>query len=208
MIELARAHATLVRGARFLRSGLRTMSVGGPQPLPLAIEGPYRAKVIGNALRELDRFLVVLIEAGTRRAALPRPVRRGTAETLRAWPGMRLREADHRRLRALRRSRDCLFHCGGVVRRGDGRGDGMLTAGWADPGTADLRRFALGQTLVVTAADLADIGTFYESLAADLLRAVLAAGPHLAGETGRARGELMLHDDRPVIQGVIVGWAP
>ena len=166
---LVRAHATLERGARFLGAGLRP----GQGRAPAAISGQYRAKVIGNGLRELDRFLNLLLDEASFRLGLPvRPAQRNTANklrTFRASTGIE-GEKDEVRLRALGRSRDCLFHSGGIVTRGDVREGRRMTAGWGGPGLADgLQSFGIGEELVVTDADIAGICAFYEALAAEIV---------------------------------------
>ena len=164
---LVRAHATLTRGARFLGAGLSAQAGAAPA----AIGGRHRAKVIGNGLRELDRFLNVLIDEASLRIGLPVLAgQRNTANKLRAFraAGGGACAADEARLRALGRSRDCLFHCGGVVTRADARGGTRMTVGWADPDTP-LRSFAIGEELVLTAGDLAGVCAFYETLAADVV---------------------------------------
>lgn len=144
----------------FLGAGLRTGSGG-----PLAIEGPGRAKVIGNGLRELDRFLNLLIDevaaliapAGIDRVLFAQ--QRNTANKLRAIrAAMALPNPDHDRLRAVGRSRNCLFHCAGIVGRNQESFD------FATP--------IVEGRLVMTPAQLKHICRFYERVAAELLVAV------------------------------------
>jgi hypothetical protein len=154
--SLARADATLRSGARFLAAA--------------AITGRYRAKVIGNGLRELDRFLNVLADevavADGRRLA---PTNRNTANKLRTLLPFQP-EGEHDRLVALGRARACLFYCGGIVTRGDARGSQWLTAGWTDPRdrSGPLIRFAVGAELAITSDDVADICGFYVDIATRL----------------------------------------
>jgi len=133
------------------------------------LEGCYRAKVIGNGLRELDRFLDVLIGEVARSCGVPLPrERRDTANRLRILrTAMAMTDADHARLRAFGRTRECLFHCAGIVRRGDTRDAAMLTTGWRD--AEGLRRVPVGDELVVSAGDIADACNYYEALAGQLL---------------------------------------
>jgi hypothetical protein len=154
---LAEAHATLRRGARFLASGR------------CAIEGRYRAKVIGNGLRELDRFLHVLIGEVARNCGVTlESGQDNTANRLRSLRmAMAVRDLDHARLRAFGRTRECLFHCAGIVGRGDARDGAMLTTGWRD--ASGLRRIAVGGELVVSAGDIADACNYYETLAGQVL---------------------------------------
>ncbi len=154
---LADAHATLRRGARFLGSG------------HCAVEGRYRAKVIGNGLRELDRFLNVLIGEVARSCGVGLQRRQdNTANRLRSLrTAMAAADSDHARLRAFGRTRECLFHCAGIVGRGDARGGAMLTTGWRD--ATGLRRVPVGDELIVSAGDIADACNYYEALAGQLL---------------------------------------
>jgi hypothetical protein len=135
--------------------------------------------MIGNGMRELDRFLSLLLDAiATLRV-------RDFAETVRfdtirntankfdllslrlAWP-----LPDRPRLLALGRCRDCLLFTAGLVRRADVRGSASMTLGW--PGARDHADAAtslpLGVTLRLTAADIASVCRFYEQVADDLVR--------------------------------------
>lgn len=137
--------------------------------------------MLGNGLRELDRFLSVLIDevaAATTldadRLALLRS-RRNTANKLRMLHDTLGRGSpDHRRLRALGRSRDCLFYCGGTVRRADNRQGASMTAGWPARSTANgmaLARSPLGSRLQIDHHDIDDICRFYDRIADELLSA-------------------------------------
>lgn len=153
---LAAALATMRRGAAFLGGGL-TLAGAGP------IAGRYRARLAGNGLRELDRFLNLLLDAAAGQDA--RPDQANTAAKYRAaaptGPAM---VADHQRLLALGRSRACLFYCEGVVRRPDRRGGLTMTLGWPDArGRLGVAR--LGDELRVDSADLDDVARFYRDLA-------------------------------------------
>lgn len=167
---LARAEATLRRGARFLAAGLYAEPLQARAP----ILGRYRAKVIGNGLRELDRFLNVLVDevaiaAGQRTS----PAERNTANKLRALlTGAAQPGGEHARLRALGRARDCLFYCSGMVTRGDVAGSPWLTVGWADAPdrSGPLKQFRVGEQLIITADDVADVCDFYLSIATRLVR--------------------------------------
>jgi hypothetical protein len=163
--ELIRAHATLRRGSHFLGLGL-----GGPGAAQRAIKGRYRAKVIGNGLRELDRFLNHLVAeaAQCRGIALPDSERNTANKLARLRRALRVPNPDHARLVALAHSRNCLFHCGGAVRRGDRQDDTAMTIGWHGEGGA-LRRVAVGGELAVSAADLAEVCRFYRDIADRLL---------------------------------------
>jgi hypothetical protein len=135
--------------------------------------------VIGNGLRELDRLLALLLDQvsaliaphGFDHAAFARrrntPNKLGAVQAAMALPGRH-----HDRLRAIGRSRDCLFYCGGTVRRGDRRHDMRMTAGWS-PGDAHGGGMpigiAIGEHLLITATDLAGVCRFYDDIAAELL---------------------------------------
>jgi hypothetical protein len=175
-IALRRAGATFSRATLFLGNGLSMTGSPGAAP----INGPLRNKVIGNSLRELDRFLNLLIDE-IAAAILPREDsarferQRNTANKYRALrAAMALPSPDHARLLAIGRSRDCLFHCGGIVRRGDRRGDRVMTAGWVRPDSARAVQIAIGERLAIDAADLAQLCGFYDALAGDLLAALAA----------------------------------
>ncbi|HEX7851968.1 MAG TPA: hypothetical protein VF485_19705 [Sphingomonas sp.] len=177
--EMRHASSTLFRGAAFLGACLRAPTAHDVESLSPAIVGRYRAKVIGNGLRELDRFLNLLIDAASDAEGLPvRPGQRNTANKLAAYrAAMALPNDDDRRLRALGRSRDCLFHCAGRVRRGDRRDDMTMTVGWPERPSGDmpLDRVTIGQELTVTRGDLDDVCRFYRRIARDLCGAALHA---------------------------------
>ncbi len=156
---LTAALGTMRRGATFLGDGLAF-----PGAAPIA--GRHRARLAGNGLRELDRFLNLLLDAAARAAGQdPRPYQANTAAKYRALAptGSRTRD-DHRRLLALGRSRACLFYCEGVVRRPDRRGGTTMTMGWPDA-RGRLGTARLGERLSLDAADFGDIARFYHDLA-------------------------------------------
>lgn len=174
--EMQHAAATLFRGAAFLGGCLRAPVANDKDTRSLAIAGRYRAKVIGNGLRELDRFLNLLIDAAWSAEGLPvRPGQHNTANKLSAYRVTKsLPNHDGDRLRALGRSRDCLFHCGGRVRRGDRRDATAMTVGWPAQagGDAPLDRVMIGQDLNVTRGDLEDVCLFYRRIAGELCSSV------------------------------------
>ena len=177
--SLARADATLRNGARFLAAGLRTQD--GDSSMPAAITGRFRARVIGNGLRELDRFLDVLMdEAAPADGHRSGPAQRHTANKLRAlFPGCDRSAQEHARLVALSRTRACLFYCGGRVLRGDARDSAWLTVGWSDPAdrTGALHRVAVGEQVAVTSEDVADVCRFYVGIATRIAAAQMAVAP-------------------------------
>lgn len=173
-IGLTKAHTTLVEAAAFLGGGLHGAMPASPRP----ITGQLRAKVIGNGLRELDRFLNVMIDEVARLIA---PVaidparfagQRNTANKLRLIRAlMGLPSPDHGRLRAIGRSRDCLFHCIGIVRRGDQRHDCQMTAGWPPSNDSEFApglTVTIGEPLDILPIDLARVCRFYDRVAHDL----------------------------------------
>lgn len=172
--ELARAHATLERGAHFLGRGL-----AGDAAMPQAIAGRYRAKVIGNGLRELDRFLCHLVQAlaEMRGMTMPEAEWNTANKVARLRQHLGLADPDRDRLLALARTRDCLFHCGGLVRRPDARGGAAMTIAWYGAGGTGLRRVALGERLEVSAPELLEICHYYRALAATLVNEAGVAMP-------------------------------
>jgi hypothetical protein len=170
--EMRHASSTLFRGAAFLGACLRAPTAHDIESRSPAIVGRYRAKVIGNGLRELDRFLNLLIDAVSTAEGLPvRPGQHNTANKLAAYRAAKsLPNHDDERLRALGRSRDCLFHCGGRVRRGDRRDAMTMTVGWPErPGyDAPLDHVMVGEVLTVTRGDLDNICRFYRRIAREL----------------------------------------
>nr|WP_277998525.1 hypothetical protein [Sphingomonas liriopis] len=121
---------------------------------------------MGNCLRELDRFLHILLEERAGAAPVTLSLRYTTAHRLgdHACAGWNP-AADQTRLRALSRSRICLLHGGGRVRRPDMPQGRWMTAGWCEPSSARLRRYAMGEMLRPSAHDLAGVGLFYRTLA-------------------------------------------
>jgi len=169
------ASANLMRATAFLGAGLRLPDLA---LAARAIEGPCRAKVLGNGLRELDRLLNILIDAVARlsapacfdRAAFGRI--RNTSNKLSMINEIMGRPSPQcERLRAIGRSRACLFYNAGIVRRGDERDGTIMTAGWL------LRAYDIGEILSFTPNDLSEICEFYEDLATDLSVNSMAALP-------------------------------
>lgn len=167
--RLDAALATIRRGATFLEGGL---ALAGAAP----IVGPYRARLTGNGLRELDRFLNLLLDVASEAAGNPSlPGQANTAAKYQASAVVDARSAaDHRRLLALGRSRACLCYCDGIVRRPDTRGGASMTLGWRDP-LGNLGRARLGEELCPGAAELRDVAHFYHDLADRIVDAVHAS---------------------------------
>jgi hypothetical protein len=167
-VEFANAYATLLRAAAFVTARAHLAHQVGPEP--------YRAKMIGNALRELDRFLNLLADETTRLLGLPlSPGQKNTANKLGEIDALRLSWGDYQRLRALGRSREILYHCDGRIARGDRPGVARFTTGWQvrDGCDAPLREIAAGTVLTVTDDDLRDAAAFYQRLGLDLACAVM-----------------------------------
>ena len=126
-------------------------------------------RVLGNGLRELDRLLDwLIVEAGRGAGVNSAAGGRRTDQRLRHFRGaLSLDDPDQARLRALERSRLCLYHCRGVVRLGDFAGADVMTSGWYDdqPGKIALRQFAVGQMLAMSSEDLIEICAYYRMLA-------------------------------------------
>ena len=138
--------------------------------------GIWRGKPIGNALRELDRFLNILGDEAARLLCLP--ITRGqhnTANKLHGIAALGLCRADHARLRALGRSRERLYHCNGRLTDDDQSESWMLAAGRPREAHGELAPMADGRIIVVTADDLAAIAAFYRRLAMMLRDAVIGA---------------------------------
>lgn len=141
--------------------------------MPRAIDGPWRAKTIGNGLRELDRFLNILIGevAACHGLAMHRDERNTANKLTRFRAALRLPDPDHDRLRAIGRTRACLFHCGGIVRRADRAGGTMMTTGWLDRAAEapTLWKVPVGGALVVTARELGELCQYYDGIARSLM---------------------------------------
>jgi len=137
-----------------------------------------RCRVIGNSLRELDRFLNMLIDETL--LACARPAASTIRNTANKLTTMRGHEPapmrDHARLMALGRSRTCLLYTSGYVSRGDRSGDALLTIGWwqesADPEARALRRVAIGDRLRLSDGEVAEAGAYYVELADSLIEQV------------------------------------
>ncbi|MEN3748729.1 hypothetical protein TPR58_16255 [Sphingomonas sp. HF-S3] len=168
--RLHQAHETLSTGARFFATWL------SPSAASLTQEGvahEYRSRAIGNGLRELDRFLNILLDEVALHHGVARALRaRGTARRLR---GLRqllgVADRDHDRLVALGRSRACLFHCSGTVRSGDRRDLTTMTLGWPD-GVAGMppRRVPLGVRVSLGRGDIESIAKFYSGIGDELMQ--------------------------------------
>ena len=153
--------ATLARATAFLGAGHG---------------GPFVARSFANGLRELDRFLSVLIDelAST---ALPAGIdharfirQRNTPNKLRSLrAALGLASPDHERLRAIGRSRDRLFHSAAPAHGIDTASvPGWLRAG----GLGDERRADRpGSGPQTLAGELRQICRFYDRLAMELLAA-------------------------------------
>jgi hypothetical protein len=159
------AYLTLLRGAEFVAAGLRSPAARTCARGAGSDGERYRARLIGNALRELDRFLNLLADETSRLLDVRiSPGQRNTANKLRDIDELCLCYADHSRLRALGRARELLYRRDGRLGRGDRAEVWSLAASW--PGD-DARRGSPGRTtrLLVIDDDLARIGALYRRLA-------------------------------------------
>jgi hypothetical protein len=169
-VRLNRAYTTLVRGSDFLSRSLQARAEIGQDSLA----GAGGAKVVGNGLRELDRFLSLLLDEA---AAAICPADFDGAGFVRSHNVANKIDAfydlagagssDTDRLRAIGRVRACLHHCRGIVHdpslwrdlrvaAGDGPRDGL-------PKPAD--------RLTVTFDELGRICGFYARSGAGLMAA-------------------------------------
>ena len=168
-IERDRATTLLLRGAHRLDQLAREGALA--DPWPSGDGAGIRARYVANCLRELDTFLKGLLDH-----AAPSPFdgarRHNAANRVHAVA----RQSDHAatttivpadvaRLRALGRSRACLWHCHGLVRRADQKSGAWMTAGWHAPASSELRRYALGERLAPVGRDLVGVAHFYRQLA-------------------------------------------
>jgi hypothetical protein len=166
--RLHAAYGTLKRAAEFLSVSLRERAAAGTDDLP-HVGG---AKVIGNGLRELDRFLCLLLDEAVAMMALPAGFDRSAfvrqtnaANKLSAF--CRLAELDAPqadRLRAIGRVRNCLHHCRGIVHDPAIYADLNIAASSSIDSTS-----AAAPRLSVTFDDLARICRFYIEAGAGLI---------------------------------------
>ncbi len=169
------AYLTLLRGAEFVAAGLRSAAVRTCARGAGSDGERYRARLIGNALRELDRFLHLLADETSRLLDLRvSPGQRNTANKLRDIDELCLCYADYSRLRALGRARELLYRRDSRLGRGDRAELWSLAASWPRD---DARRASPRRTirLLVIDDDLARIGTFYRRLAKALAEVVRSA---------------------------------
>jgi hypothetical protein len=167
-LRLATAYATLERGTAFLARSLEGRADVGTQ----ALTGPGGAKVVGNGLRELDRFLSLLLDAaadGIDAADLDRSAfarQNNVANKIDLF--YRLAGGtppDVRRLRAIGRVRACLHHCRGIVHDSRLWEDLRLATG-SDP-SMDLAKAA--ERLNISFVELSEICRFYAQCGDDLI---------------------------------------
>lgn len=177
--RLASAHDTLLRGSGFLASSLRARAQGN-RGGGGSIAGPVGAKVVGNGLRELDRFLSLLIDEaagaiapdGFDKAAFAR--RRNVADKMRRFHVMAgSADGDCERLRAIGRVRECLHHCRGVVHKAGLRDDLRMAA----RGRRRVRPDNEPERLTVSFDQLLGICLFYAEAAERLVAACSAPRP-------------------------------
>ncbi|CAN5343911.1 hypothetical protein BH10PSE13_BH10PSE13_19020 [soil metagenome] len=169
---LGRAHATLAAGCAFL---LRTVEARTASPADVY------ARLQGNRLRELDRFLSILLDEtaralkGTGHDAPGFGRMRNTPNKLqlvttmqRAGTGAMARIDV--RLRAIGRISACLNHCSGVVRAPGMHRDVLLAGGHLGEALAVSRGFSpASDRLRLTPETLDAISSFYRGIGDQLL---------------------------------------
>ncbi|WP_019517703.1 hypothetical protein [Sphingomonas sp. Mn802worker] len=178
-VELERAAALLLHGARCL-SDLANEGVLSHR-WPSGDAAGVRARYVANCLRELDTFLKGVLDvvaptppgqprrhnAANRVDRLLRATAPAPTLTAMRMPGV---TTDVDRLRALGRSRACLWHCHGLVRRADRPEVAWMTAGWCAPASTRLRRYGVGERMTPGGPELAGVAAFYHDLAGRIAR--------------------------------------
>jgi len=163
------AYETLRRASNFLAALPSTLGKSASARSEFVLP----PRVLGNGLRELDRFLDHLIIETGRNAGINAAAggRRSEQRLRHLRQELCIDHPDQDRLRALERSRVCLYHYQGIVQRGDGPRVDVMTSGWHTgiPGASPLRQVRLGQILAISADDLTEVCAWYRRLAATLL---------------------------------------
>lgn len=139
---------------------------------------PIRSRVLGNWLGELDRLLCVLIDDAAAGAA-PNGRSHNAAAKLAGLAGDDADDQRGRRarLRGIGRARAAYRYTRGVATRPDVRGGAYLTAGWFGEGSCALARFALGEGIVMTGADLVTVCDLYDEVARLIASPEVERGP-------------------------------
>jgi len=165
--RLGRAHVTLAAGCAFL---MRT--VEGRTASPAAVY----ARLQGNRLRELDRFLSILLDEtaqavhGPGHDASGYARLRNTPNKLRLVAGMQRRAGSATvsmeiRLRAIGRISACLNHCSGVVHAPGLHRDVLLAGGRAGEALAVSRTIGpVSDKLRLSPETLHAIALFYREI--------------------------------------------
>ena len=153
---LAAAVETMMRGAAFLYERAVALDADGVS------SERHRATVLGNSLRELDRFLDILLDEVAAASGMSGQAlrtfhrRRSVTAKLAAEPGLfGHRINDRIRLRALAAQQAILLN--GAIKSGPRR-NAMLIAGPAGP--------------ILPPVDLREVSAFYSRLAARIVRHV------------------------------------
>ncbi len=169
--ELRAAIETMLRGAAFLYGRAAALDADG-----VSSDG-HRATVIGNSLRELDRFFIILLDELARASGMAAPRlrafrRRSAAAKLAAYPALFGHRIDDRtRLLALAAQRSRLSN--GAVRSGSIRNAALLVSR------------SRGESPSV---DLRDVAGYYERLALRIIRHI---------EQPRAQRQTRRHTRQP-----------
>jgi len=182
---LLNAHATLNRGAAQVTLWRNPSHAGEGNGSEGNRGALIRTRMVGNCLRELDRFLSVCMDetalhldaSGPLDSAFPRL--RNTPNKLRLVEArIGAMTSRHVRLRAIGRISACLHHCSGHIHDPGLHGDVALAhgAGWDVMPPMEPPRTEMGK-LNLTGSTIIRIGAFYREIAEDLLAGVRRATP-------------------------------
>ena len=166
------AAVTLARATAFLREQAREPCLDQSWS---DRQRRVRSRVIGNWIGELDRLLHVLLDAAARAAGRPETeAQRNAAHKLAAFCAEAAWSAP--RLHGLARARSTFRYTNGAARRADVRGGTHMTVGWSGP-NGELRRFRIGECVLLDSGALAEICDLYDALAAHVVTSPRAGAP-------------------------------
>lgn len=175
LAALFKAHDTLKSGTDHVISRAQSHRAEGKA------DAIVQTRMLGNSLRELDRFLSICTDEATRHldsAALCDPAFARLRNTPRKLclveARIGARTSRHVRLRAIGRVRACLHHCSGRIHDAAIHGDVALAHG-SGCGTTPPSGPEQGesQRLILAGATVVSISNFYREIADDLLAGVL-----------------------------------